>query len=92
MKLTELIDTIEAHGFAMTGDKSFSQFPPGLLTGELLCAPLGLIPHEPPIEAECVMVPNWLATQEPLDGYVRIEGAAAIAGAVVHLQFVRVQA
>ncbi len=89
--LNELIAEIEAAGYVMTGDRMFSQFPRRLHEGRVLRAPLVLIPNEPPVQAECVMIPDILSEPHELRGYARIEGAAMLDnGTVVRLQFVKV--
>lgn len=92
MTLIELIDKIEEQGYALNGKRNIGP----LGKGEVVRAPLVLIPAEPPVESECVMIPDvmgWerLSTEgwAVMKGYSRIEGAATTApSTVVRLQFI----
>jgi hypothetical protein len=88
----ELIDRIEKAGFVMTGDKTLAGFPPGILEGQILTAPMVLIPDPYDVAEETsTMVPNILDWDgwDRLNEFKRIDGAAATtAGVMIHLQFV----
>lgn len=94
MTLDELIDKIEEQGYALSGKGNLG--PLGAST--VIVAPLALIPNEPPVESEWVMVPDVLTWDlfradgwGAVKGYARIEGAATTAAsAVVRLQFIGV--
>lgn len=92
MTLNELIDKVEEQGYALNGKQNIGP----LGKGEVMRAPLCLIPTEPPVEDKCVMIPDvmgweqlWEKGWSVMKGYSRIEGAATITPAtVVRLQFI----
>lgn len=94
MTLIELIRNIADQGYRLSGDIGALGLP-RLPQALVIVAPMCLIPAEPPVEKDVLMIPDvlkwdqYLARGWPaLAGYARIEGAATTNVAVVHLQFI----
>ena len=92
MTLDELIGKIEEQGYTLSGKGNIGP----LGASWVIRAPLCLIPSEPPVESECVMIPDVLTRDKfqaegwsAVKGYARIEGAATTTAiAMVHLRFI----
>jgi hypothetical protein len=89
----ELIGKIEGAGFAwITGDRTLKGFPPGILSAEILTAPMVLSPDPDDMaEEKSTMVPDlltWDGWETRLKEFRRIDGAVAAEGFAIHLQFV----